>query len=171
MPKKISDPIERFTKTYSTIPGGCWEWNGIKKNNGNGHWYGIFTIYKDGRWRNTYAHRYAWEQKNGKIPKGLLVCHHCDNPSCVNPKHLFLGTHKDNSQDAAKKGRCCMQAHPELIPNGEKNGGCKISESDVYAIRKLYPAGCTTKAKLAKKFGISLSQVKRILNRKSWKHV
>lgn len=75
----------------------CWEWEASFDGKG----YGQFNI--DGR---TYrSHRVAWELLNGKIPNGLELCHHCDNPKCVNPNHLFLGTHKDNMHDMKLKGR------------------------------------------------------------------
>lgn len=80
------------------VPGAhCWEWAGSLNNQG----YGQISV--GGRPR--LAHRVAWEHMRGEVPAGLLVCHHCDNPQCVRPSHLFLGTHHDNTHDALAKGR------------------------------------------------------------------
>lgn len=78
--------------------------------------------------RAVYAHRWAWQQANGPIPAGLLVCHHCDNPPCINVEHLFLGTIRDNSADMVAKGRqprgesASMNRYPESRPRGLSNG-------------------------------------------------
>ncbi len=112
----------------------CWPWK-LKKE-------------KDGYCRIKYpvngerrVHRIAWTIKYGPIPTGLSVLHHCDNPTCCNPKHLFLGTPGDNSKDMVKKGR---------QPKGEKNGGSKLTEEQVTEIRsyvrdgiKLNTIACT----------------------------
>jgi hypothetical protein len=83
---------------------GCWIWQHGKTEKG----YGIMYIYMPGRTKKGVkrkAHRISYEAFNGPIPEGLLVCHSCDVPSCVNPEHLWLGTHKDNTQDMMRKGR------------------------------------------------------------------
>mgnify|MGYP001571284140 CR=1 len=168
--RHLSNPLERFNKSFHK-GNSCWEWLGVKKDNGGGYFYGVFSIRLNGKWRSRYAHRFMWEQSKGNIPNGLLVCHHCDNPGCVNPKHLFLGTHKDNSQDASKKGRCCMQAHPEKRPIGERNAHCKINKTKVVIIRRLYKPYSYTVNRLTKEFKLSRSQIKRIIAHTSWKHV
>jgi len=108
------------------------------------------------------AHRIAWELKNnGPVPDGQCVLHHCDNPPCVNPNHLFLGTNAANMLDMVEKDR---QAR------GEQHGESKLTEVDVRQIRRWYDAGMT-KTEIAKKFGVSRSTIYRALSGVNWKHV
>jgi len=94
--------LERFMKKFTRTPT-CWNWKGVLNKDG----YGQFTIYKNGNGsRQVFlAHRIAWELFIGAIPNSICVLHHCDNPRCVNPGHLFLGTRYDNVQDMVSKGR------------------------------------------------------------------
>lgn len=82
---------------------GCWEWTGSRING-----YGHLCISKE----NVYSHRVSYMLHSGKDPDGMLVLHHCDNPSCVNPDHLFLGTYRDNTQDMIRKGRSGLLTQP-----------------------------------------------------------
>jgi len=93
----VAIPVEKRVWTKVKKTESCWEWTASK----NVHGYGI--IKKDGRMH--LAHRVLFELTGGKIPNGMQVLHHCDNPACVNPDHLFLGTHGDNMRDMFKKGR------------------------------------------------------------------
>lgn len=91
---------------------GCWKWTAKRDRNG----YGRFS--PNGQYSQTVAHRFSWELHNGPIPEGMLVCHHCDNPECTNPSHLFLGTPQDNMDDKVRKGRwkgCAPQRTVEIV--------------------------------------------------------
>jgi hypothetical protein len=109
------------------------------------------------------AHRYSWERTKGNIAAGLCICHRCDNPPCVNPDHLFLGTHADNVADRDAKGR-------RPAPKGVVNGMAKLSEDDVRYIRSVPKRYGRNKA-LAEKFGVSTGQISYILRRKNWGHI
>jgi hypothetical protein len=99
------------------ISGGCWEWKGTILKCG----YGVTKDY-DKQKTNIYVHRLSYKVFKGEIPEKLLVLHTCDNRRCVNPKHLWLGTHYDNNQDCLQKGRWAGGA-----PKGAKNGNSKIN--------------------------------------------
>lgn len=89
--------MKLFNEKYIQSDSGCWNWQRCKNKAG----YGIY-VYKQ---KNYLAHRFSWSLKNGDINKGLHVLHKCDNPACVNPDHLFLGTQSDNNKDCKSKGR------------------------------------------------------------------
>ena len=92
-------PEERFWKRVSKPddPDKCWQWTGGKSSLG----YGDMMI----EGKRIGAHRFSYQLHHGPIPEGMWICHHCDNPKCINPDHLFIGTHQDNSNDKIKKGR------------------------------------------------------------------
>lgn len=149
------DPLKHYVN-IDTITD-CWLWNGPVKNE---HGYGSFIIHKTG----IRAHRVFYELAFGKIPKTTLVCHKCDIPLCVQPNHLFAGTHQDNVTDCKAKGR----AH---YARGEDAGKAKLSETDVIFILNNYHGRWGEHAKLARKFGVTPFMVRHILARRSWKHV
>lgn len=105
------------------------------------------------------AHRVAWEAFNGPIPPGMCVCHHCDNPPCVNPEHLFLGTQADNIRDRDAKGR-------QADHRGEKHGQAKLTWVEVGIIRSL--RGFSMR-QLASIFGVAHSQIFGIIHNKRWR--
>jgi hypothetical protein len=149
--------MERFWNKVDKS-NGCWVWTGGKSNKG----YGRFKV----KGSLVSSHRFSWELKHGKIPEGLLICHHCDNPSCVRPDHLFLGTYSDNKIDADKKGRS-----KHIGPRGEKAGASKLTTEQVLKIRKLYQSGNLTLTKLGDKFGVAHNTIGDIIRRRTWKHI
>ena len=91
--------LERLTRSgWEVTESGCWEWGGSRDGRG----YGTVSVGSDG---HPYAHRFSYETFIGKIPDGHVICHRCDNPPCINPAHLFVGTQADNVQDMVSKGR------------------------------------------------------------------
>jgi hypothetical protein len=119
---------ERFFSKVNKIENGCWEWITGKSRDG----YGVFS-YNNKDFR---AHRLSYELHFGNIENGLCVCHKCDNPSCVNPEHLFLGSHKQNMEDKANKGRTYNGNQ-----KGSHNPGSKLSDVDVIEIKRLLSSG------------------------------
>lgn len=120
---------------------GCWEWTGKKTPKG----YGCLSV----RGGTTRANRFAWEITNGKIPDGLVVCHKCDNPGCVRPDHLWIGTHADNIRDRDAKGRQRVGRNPHT----------KIEDADLPAVAEMLHGGMTRR-QIAAKLGISYNTLK-----------
>lgn len=112
--------------------------------------------------RKVLAHRLAWEREYGPIPEGMLVCHHCDNPPCWEPAHLFLGTHSDNALDREAKGR-------GVDNRGEAHPRTHLTLSKVTWMRKLYARSLYTLTELASLYGISHSAVQKIVYGVNWK--
>ena len=138
-------------------PGDCWEWKGAKKPKG----YGNVRVNK----AYLLAHRVAWIVSHGQIGEGLVVCHRCDNPSCCNPSHLFLGTIRDNTQDMIAKGRSKMGVN---TGKGASHNMAKLSPREVQAIRNLYKNSSMSQGELAREFSISQTYVGRLVNGSHW---
>lgn len=150
---------DRFDAMTTPEPNtGCLLWTGGVTSIGG---YGKFT--RDGNKGTVLAHRFAWECANGPIPKGLVVRHlKCNQPSCVNHRHLAIGTPADNSADMTQQGR---QAR------GEKINTNKLTAAQVLAIRGAWDIGAATQTKLAAMFGVNQAHVSSIVHRKSWQHL
>jgi hypothetical protein len=152
---------ERFSY-YSSNPdeNGCINWLGQHDKNG----YGRIKPTGEKRIR---AHRYSYQKFVGSIPEGCLVCHKCDNPSCVNHEHLFIGTPSDNTKDMHKKGRAVfnMKGLPmKMLPNS------KLTKEDVLKIRELIKEG-KKQIDIAALFKIHRSTVLHIKKRFTWYHI
>lgn len=147
---------------YYSMPepnSGCFLWLGLLAKNG----YGVLT------WRGRgghYAHRAAWEVANGcPVPAGMYVCHSCDNRACVNPAHLWAGSHADNLKDMARKGRGHRGSD---LARGERHYGAILREADVIAIRRDSRSAHTA---LAVRYGVSPSTIERVRKGLNWKHL
>ncbi len=149
---------ERFwakVRCFKTNKRDCWEWGAGKSGTG----YGSFNwgTSKEGK---IGAHRASWLISIGEIPMGMEVLHRCDNPGCVRPSHLFLGSTKDNSVDKVNKKRHAF---------GARNSCAKLTEEQIIEIRSRYYTGEILHRELAEEFGVSRVQITNIINFKRWK--
>ena len=157
--------------------GECWVWTAGRMSTG----YGYFNFAKERRG----AHRAAWEFTYGPIPDGLHVCHHCDNPPCVRPDHLFVGTRKDNMRDMLAKGRESQRiwdgTQVRLMAEGRARNGnrkargerhpfAKFTEVRVREVRARAATGESQRA-LAREFGVARNLIFMIVHRQIWRHV
>lgn len=143
--------------------GRCWPWVGFRRKDA-GFEYGIMARC-DGTGRQVRAHRFSWELHNGPVPDGLMVMHKCDNPPCVNPAHLAVGTCLDNVRDMDSKDR---RISSSLC--GSEKPQSKLTEDDVAKIRGLYATG-THQSTLSARYGVSQATVSAIVLGKTWRHV
>jgi hypothetical protein len=154
--------MRRFLdKVNQDGPNGCWEWTAARTAKG----YGCFRFGSRGSAR---AHRVAYELFVGPIPDGLLVCHHCDNPSCVNPDHLYVGTQKQNRQDAVLRNRTArgaengMYTHPETRQCLTDNANSKLTSEQYAELFELRGQSWGIH-RLGKRFGITKQSVASLL--------
>ena len=133
-------------------PSGCWLWTSYQTGTNYAGYYH--------KGKTSFAHRVSYSLFVGPIPPGMFVLHTCDVRMCVNPDHLYLGTHVENARDRSVRGRSC---------HGEAHLSAKLTEDDVRAIRLAHPEkGC---AVLAREYGVVESNIYQIANRLTWKHV
>lgn len=154
--------VIRFWKKVAITANSdlCWQWTAYRDKEGYGHF-----CHK----ANTLSHRIAWEIYNDKSAGNLKVLHSCDNPSCVNPKHLSLGTQADNIADMMLKGRSASKEKRSLPKRGELNPSHKLTHEQVLYIRKRYAEGGITNKQLATEMGISRTMIYQIVKYKKWR--
>lgn len=140
-------------------PTDCWLWTATTSPPGYG---GINLGGWDGKM--AYAHRVSWELHFGPIPDGLCVCHRCDVPRCVNPSHLFLGTHSDNSRDAVRKGRWSQKGQ-----SGEDASRAKLTWETVREIRHRFSREGIRQSQLAREYGVTDGAISAILHNETWR--
>lgn len=159
-PEELDEVRDRFWSKVDQSGGekSCWLWLRHRDNKG----YGKFRI----NGRAAYANRVAYALTNGDFDDGLLVCHDCDNPPCVNPRHLFLGTNLENHRDKVQKGR-----NRTSDRQGTANSNAKLTPQSVILIRRQYATGNCTLKQLATEYGVHLAQINNVVLRKSWANV
>ena len=145
-----------FWSRAERLESGCLEWRGAVLPDG----YGVVTRRRV-RKTSLKAHRYAYEITSGPIPAGMCVCHRCDNRRCIEPGHLFLGTHAENSADAVQKNR---------VAYGVRQHSVKLTVDDVREIRALYLDGLSKRA-LSLRFGVVRDTIRKVLDGRTWARV
>lgn len=181
--QRATSVMDRFWSKVNKTDG-CWLWTAGTWSQG----YGAFSL----NGKNIRATRFIYELTYGPIPDGLLVCHNCDNPRCVRPDHLFLGTIDDNNQDMKRKGRYAQGSthgsrtkpervargnqtgshlHPESRPRGENNWNARLTTDQVTEMRRRYDAGEVSTNQLANEYGIHQSSAWAIVRHKTWTHI
>lgn len=159
MARPKGNDVEHF---WSHVETGrldeCWIWKGAKRGKTT---YGLCIF----RGKKQSAHRVSYQINIGPIPEGLEICHRCDNPSCVNPAHLFAGTHTDNMRDMSRKGR-----NPAFFKQGERHPLSKLTKEKVLDIRRLIRAGMPLRA-IAERHGVSEPAISYINTGETWSHV
>lgn len=157
MPKPIT-PIEKrfFDKVEKT--SGCWLWKGGSTN------YGYGCLWCNEKKGLVRAHVFSYKFHKGVVPPGMCVCHKCDVPACVNPDHLWLGTHAENMRDGFAKGRI-KNTNPS---RGENHHKAKLTWDQVHEIRSSPLKGYGSSIKLSKQYGVSVQIIDRIVNNRNW---
>ncbi len=152
-----------WARVDKSDPDGCWIWTGLLDDYG----YGRATY---GRRLVDLAHRVSWRIEFGEIPEGVCILHHCDNPPCVRPVHLFDGDRGDNARDMSTKGRQYLQQHPERALRGEAHGNHRLTEVAIREIRRRRACGERLRT-IAAVFQTTDTTVSLVARRRAWAHV
>lgn len=148
--------LDSFLDKLIVLEDGCWEWSHSRNSEGYGN------IWVDKKCKK--AHRVSYELHFGPIPEGLLVCHHCDNPPCCNPDHLFLGTDADNTQDKVNKGR--------MVDNtGTNNPSAVLIEREIRQIHDLVLYSPLTQEEIAASYFVSKGHINNIKAGRCWANI
>lgn len=184
-PRNLRNFWAKVDKTPGHGPdGSCWIWMAHKDKDG----YGMFGF----QGHKYKAHRISYTLEYGPIPRGLLGLHKCDNPGCMRPDHVWIGTTADNIKDRFRKGRSSRgdnhysrlqpdrlsrgdnhysRLNPERMTRGKKHHSCSFTEDQVLEIRARYKNGGCTHRGLAKEYGVAKSSIQNIVTRKTWTHL
>jgi hypothetical protein len=149
-----ASPAAKFFERVEVRDTGCWEWVGPVDQCG----YGVLSYLG----RRTMAHRAMVMLLGIIIPPGKIIMHKCDNPPCVNPAHLRVGTHHANHLDCVRKGRY-------VVTHGEAHGGSKLTARDVRKLRKMYAAGLENPSELGRRFGVHRNTALKAIRRDTWR--
>jgi hypothetical protein len=173
---KPNDERAFWSKVDRRQPDECWPWRAGRFEYGYGH----FKM----NGKDWHSHRLAYELSSGEIPAGIFVCHHCDNPPCCNPKHLFLGTPEDNVRDMIDKGRRRFGSFEtsrrvingreswskpnSRMPHGERHYNARLTLEQVAELRAAYATGGVRQVDLAARYGVDQTHVSRIVRGTKW---
>lgn len=162
---KVDKHVRMFLNRIERVPNGCWVWKNARGR--NKYW----TVWTGKKYIG--AHRFSWLYHCGQIPVGKYVLHKCDNKTCVNPDHLFIGTQLENMTDMRLKGRD-HRPGPLDSAKGEQHGMSKLTDKQVLQIRRRYRRISyhrTNVKQLAIEYGVSRNMISRIVSGRNWAHV
>ena len=175
----MKDRIAWIKERIKVNEQGCWEWRGWRDRDG----YGRTKTSTNGVLAYHIVHRWMWELHNGPIPEGKMICHHCDNPACININHLYLGDAKTNRHDCLRRKRAVfhsgkdhwMVKRPNDIPHGAKRGQVKLNEEIVRQIRRRKKERtCSIRAlvkQLALEYSVCSGTISKVIWNKTWTRV
>lgn len=167
-PNLTKQQILKFCELIDRSPGQgptgeCWEWKGLIATHG----YGIFSS----TYRHYRASRLVYWLWRGEWPE-LNICHKCDNPKCCRPRHLYPATQRENILDCIRKGRCKLRIGGiQDMPRSTRNGNGRLTREQVIEIRQIYELGFDTQPEIARRYGVKLHTIAKIVGRQTWRRI